>query len=236
MLHEFSDFLIRTERPAPAGIFLLAILLIQPAQFAAETTRRRPLTLRAALAGLFAALAAACIWIPGVFFLTLAPLLVCNIYLWRRHRRYTSARKALEQEVETNFLDHFGRTQIETMIGEVEKVSGAELKVIVEVDYGGDPEERAQAFFRELEMDRTQHGTGVIFYFAIRQKRFAVFGSLPPELAAQAVKLGEEAFGQAKFADGIVAMIGELIDHLAEKFPRRPDDKNEISDRVIVVI
>ncbi len=236
MLEELTGFLVHTERPAPAGVAVLALLVIQPVRFALEKVQHRPLPVRLGAAAALAALAAGIIWIPGAFFLSLAPLLVFNIYLWRRRRHYLTVRQALEQEVETNFLDHVGRVQIEAMIGEVEKLSGAELKVVVEVDYDGDPHERAREFFRELRMDRTQDGTGVIFYFTIRQRQFAVFGALPAELAAQAVRLGEEAFRQAKFADGIVAMIGELIDHLAEKFPRRPDDKNEIPDRVIVII
>jgi len=229
-------FLVQTDRPSVAGIALLAVLSVQPVWFAAEKLRSRKLPARTAagfgLAGLFYLL----VKVPGGYFFGLAPLLALNVWLWLRSRDYRAARRALEQEVETSFLDLPARKNIETMIREVEKASAAEIRVLVEIDFPGDPVERAKLFFHELRMNRTEGGTGVLFYFSIRQKRFAIWGAVDSELAAKAAALGEEAFRQAKFGDGIVAMIGDLLDHLAARFPPRPGDRNELEDRVIVLL
>ncbi len=236
MTDELLGFLVRTERPSVAGIVLLAVFMVQPVWFAAEKLRGRKLAVRTAVGLGLAALFFLLVKIPGGYFFGLAPLLALNVWLWLRGRDYRAARRALEQEVETRFLDLPARRNIETMIREVEKASAAELRVLVEIDFPGDPVERAKLFYRELRMDRTEGGTGVLFYFCIRQKRFAIWGAVDSELASKAASLGEEAFRQAKFGDGIVAMIGDLLDHLAARFPPRPNDRNELEDRVIVLL
>ncbi len=233
---ELLRFLLPVGRPSVAGIVFLGVLLVQPVRFVFESFRAKSVWVRAAAGFLIAGAAAGIIRIPGAFVISLAPLMVFNIYLFLRYRKLRNARKALEHEIETGFLDTVARKQVEEMIVEVEKASGAEIRILVELDHPGDPQERAKGFFHELGMDRTAEGTGILFYFCLRQKQFAIFGSVTQEIASRAVALGEAAFRQAKFGDGIVAMLGELLDHLAGHFPRRPDDRNELPDHVIVII
>lgn len=234
-MNELLDMMVQTDRPTAAGIILLAALLVQPVWFAAERLRDRPLWQRLGMGIAIAGAAAGLIWIPGAGFYSLGPLMALNLYLWLRHRRYEKEVRAIEEEIEKGFLSRSGREDIEAMIRDVEKASSAELRVLVELDHEGDPAERARDLYHRLGMDRTRDGTGVLFYFEVRQRRFAIWGSLPDSLAARAVQLGEEAFRQERFADGIVSMIGELLDHLAKQFPPRADNFNELPDHVIVI-
>ena len=99
---------------------------------------------------------------------------------------------------------------------------------------------RARHVFRRLGMHKTVERHGVLIYVAVADRRFAVVGDegihervgdphwhlvrdliadrLKANAPREAIERGVEALGRA----------------LAEHYPRRPDDQNELSDEVSV--
>jgi uncharacterized membrane protein len=99
---------------------------------------------------------------------------------------------------------------------------------------------RAQRVFRRLGMHKTAERHGVLVYLAVEERRLAVVGdegihgrvgdrhwNRVRDLMLE--KLRENAPRQA-----LERAIEELGQALAEHYPRRPDDRNELSDDVSV--
>jgi uncharacterized membrane protein len=99
---------------------------------------------------------------------------------------------------------------------------------------------RAQHVFRRLGMHKTAERHGVLVYLAVEERRLAVVGdegihgrvgdrhwNRVRDLMVE--KLRENAPRQA-----LERAIEELGQALAEHYPRRPDDRNELSDEVSV--
>ena len=99
---------------------------------------------------------------------------------------------------------------------------------------------RAQYVFRRLGMHKTAERHGVLVYLAVEERRLAVVGdqgihgrvgdrhwNRVRDLMVE--KLRENAPRQA-----LERAIEELGQALAEHYPRRPDDRNELSDEVSV--
>ena len=104
----------------------------------------------------------------------------------------------------------------------------------------GDPLTRAHAGFRRLGMERTAERSGVLIYLAADDRKLAIIGD-----AGIHVHVGDDYWagvrdrmverlraGEAWRA--IVEAVQEVGSVLAEHFPRRPDDVNELSDEVSV--
>lgn len=99
--------------------------------------------------------------------------------------------------------------------------------------------ERAMTLFKVGAERRTSGRTGVLIYLSMREHRAEILGD-----ATIAAKVSPETWGAAmadmlehikdgRMADGMVAGIRDVSVILAEHFPRAPDDKNEVPDRLI---
>jgi uncharacterized membrane protein len=121
-----------------------------------------------------------------------------------------------------------------------EASTSAEIRVHLDHRCAGDPMARAIAVFERLGMHRTEGRNGVLVYAAVADKKLAVIGDL--EIHA---RVGEAYWQQVvngmtrhlageRPGDGFVHAIGELGSVLSRHFPRRPDDREELSNRVSV--
>jgi uncharacterized membrane protein len=117
------------------------------------------------------------------------------------------------------------------------KTSG-EIRVHVERRSGGDPIASARRWFRRLGMEATAERNGILFYVAVDDRTFAIVGD-----AGIHAKVGDafwqrlggamsDAFAKGEPADGLSRAVGEAGLRLAEHFPRRGDDRNELADEV----
>jgi uncharacterized membrane protein len=102
----------------------------------------------------------------------------------------------------------------------------------------GDALERAATVFATLGMQTTAERNGVLIYLAVDDHKLAIVGD-----AGVHAHVGEEYWqrvrdamverlrhGQAR--DAVVHAVTEVGLVLQRLFPRRPDDQNELSDRV----
>lgn len=104
----------------------------------------------------------------------------------------------------------------------------------------GDPLARAHAVFHHLGMERTAEHSGVLIYLAVDDRKLAIIGD-----AGIHTHVGDEYWAGVR--DGMVERLraGEALRAiteavhevgrvLAQHFPRRPDDVNELGDEVSV--
>ncbi|MGH7307050.1 MAG: TPM domain-containing protein [Candidatus Rokuibacteriota bacterium] len=99
---------------------------------------------------------------------------------------------------------------------------------------------RARHVFQRLGMHRTAERHGVLIYLAVEDRRFAVVGDegihgRVGDLHWHRVRdlMGDKLRAKAP-REAIERAVEELGQALAEHYPRRPDDQNELSDEVSV--
>lgn len=136
------------------------------------------------------------------------------------------------------FFDEAEQARLRAAIADAERASSAELRVFLEsrLPDGEEPFQRARAVFAGLGMHATAERNGVLVYLATETRRFALVGDEElhrrvgdgwwRELAGE---LGRE-FVAGRFAEGLEACLRALGARLAEHFPRRADDVDELPD------
>lgn len=99
---------------------------------------------------------------------------------------------------------------------------------------------RAVEVFERLGMHRTDLRAGVLVYVAVADRKLAVIGDVGIHArVGQAYWDGLVArilahLRDERPRDGLTDAVREIGASLAAHFPRRPDDRNELSDRVSV--
>jgi uncharacterized membrane protein len=116
--------------------------------------------------------------------------------------------------------------------------TSAEIRVHLDHRCPGDPIARAVAVFERLGMHRTVLRHAVLVYVAITDRKLAVIGDegihdrVGQEYWDRLVAAITAHFRDERPRDGFVHAVGELGAALAQHFPRRPDDVNELGDEV----
>ncbi|OOF84891.1 TPM domain-containing protein [Rodentibacter ratti] len=135
--------------------------------------------------------------------------------------------------------------QIEAAIARLENESSAELRVYIErklpkTSEGLSAVERALQVFDELEMHRTSAQNSVLIYVGYKDHLCAIIGDkgihqfVNEAYWQQQCDLMIEQFKLKAYTKGIVEAIGRIADTLKVYFPIQPDDKNELSNEVII--
>lgn len=123
-------------------------------------------------------------------------------------------------------------------IAAAERRTSGEIRVLFSRHQADDPVAAAKRQFERLGMTATAERNGVLIFVAPRSRAFAVIGDTAVhekcgdafwiELAAA---LGDH-FKRGDFTGGLVLGIERAGALLAEHFPRRPDDVNELPDDI----
>jgi putative membrane protein len=98
---------------------------------------------------------------------------------------------------------------------------------------------RAIRYFKVGAERRTAGRTGILIYLSLIEKRAeivadeAIHALVPQEKWGTAMVDMLAHVREGRIADGMIAAIGDVGTILAEHFPRRDDDKNELPDRLI---
>jgi uncharacterized membrane protein len=123
-------------------------------------------------------------------------------------------------------------------IAQAEAGTAAEIRVHLEHRCPSEPMTRAVEVFERLGMHRTAERAGVLIYLSVDDRKLAVIGD-----AGIHARVGQEYWDrlvvrvlahlrEARPRDGLVDAVREIGAALAANFPRRRDDRNELSDRV----
>lgn len=137
-----------------------------------------------------------------------------------------------------NYFTEENKLQITNAIRVAETNTSGEIRVHIEQYCKGDVLDRAAYIFEKLEMHKTELRNGVLFYLAIKDKKFAILGDgginakveddfweSTKELVLS--KLKEGLYAEA-LSDGII----KAGEKLKTYFPYQEDDVNELSDEI----
>jgi uncharacterized membrane protein len=132
-------------------------------------------------------------------------------------------------------IDH---DRVVAAIAAAELKTSGEIRVLIARQRAEDPMAAATAHFERLGMTATAERSGVLIFLAPKSHTFAVIGDRGVhekcgdsvwKLLAAAMELH---FKRGEFTAGLEHGIEKAGALLAEYFPRKPDDRNELPDRV----
>ncbi|MEY3501286.1 MAG: hypothetical protein RL308_2959 [Bacteroidota bacterium] len=137
-----------------------------------------------------------------------------------------------------SFFNESEKSKILAAIQQAESNTSGEIRVHVENHCKGDLMDRAASVFALLNMHKTALRNGVLFYLAVKDKKFAILGDaginkvVPTDFWEQ-IKLQMKAdFSIHQFADGLSKGIILAGEQLQKNFPYQSDDVNELSDDI----
>ena len=137
-----------------------------------------------------------------------------------------------------SFFTKEEQQKIVAAIKEAEFNTSGEIRVHIENHCKEEALERAAEVFYDLKMDRTAARNGILFYLAVKDRKFAIIGDeginkevehdfwndIKDEIISN--------FKENKFAEGLIAGILKCGDKLKKHFPYQNDDVNELSDEI----
>lgn len=129
--------------------------------------------------------------------------------------------------------------QIMDAIAAAELLTSGEIRLFIEDDCGKHVLDRAAFIFHELKMDQTAARNGVLFYLALQSRQFAILGdaginSKVPDDFWHSIRLEmEHQFTLGEFVAGLSTGIHRAGAALAQHFPRKEDDQNELSNEIV---
>lgn len=137
-----------------------------------------------------------------------------------------------------DFFSREQREDIRQAILNAELDTSGEIRVHIETNCTGEVLDRAAFVFDKMGMQKTEKRNGVLFYLAVKNRRFAVIGDIAinavvPEDFWDSLKNSLlNHFREEKFTDGLVEGISMVGTHLKKHFPYEKGDVNELSDEI----
>ncbi len=128
--------------------------------------------------------------------------------------------------------------QIVQAIRDAEKSTSGEIRVHLEERCKGEPLKRATELFAKLKMQATEQRNGVIFYLAVEDKKFAIYGDkginekVPADFWQQTRDLMQGHFKEGRFTQGLSEGVLLAGIQLKAYFPYQKDDVNELDDNI----
>jgi len=123
-------------------------------------------------------------------------------------------------------------------IFEAEKNTSGEIRLHVENHCKKDVLDRAAEVFSLLKMHKTKLRNGVLFYLAIKDRKFAILGDaginakVPDGFWDEIKEQLVTRFKSGEFAQGLAEAILKAGDQLKVHFEHKVDDINELPDDI----
>lgn len=144
-----------------------------------------------------------------------------------------------------HFVNDDELLRITNKIREYEKLTAGEICVSIKehktfFQRRKPVDELAKREFARLGIGKTRDKTGVLIYILLEERQFYILADFAinnkvNENTWHKIKdIMQEYFIKGMFAKGILHGVEETGKVLAEHFPVKPDDKNEIPDKVII--
>ena len=127
--------------------------------------------------------------------------------------------------------------------GEAERNTSGEIRVCIVMDYRlgiRSAEAQAKHEFLKYGMNKTEERSGVLILLVWEKRQFYIYADegiytllTPAYLNRHAVDLAMN-FRKSNFVDALILAVSDIGRELAQYFPRRPDDRDELPDDVIL--
>ena len=137
-----------------------------------------------------------------------------------------------------DFFTKEQREDIRQAILNAELDTSGEIRVHIETNCKGEVLDRAAFIFSKLGMQKTEKRNSVLFYLAVRNRRFAVMGDkginavVPEDFWDDVKNILLNHFREERFTEGLIEGITLVGNKLKSHFPYQTDDVNELSDDI----
>lgn len=134
------------------------------------------------------------------------------------------------------FFTQEEKDRIVQAIRDAEQKTSGEIRVHLERKARGDVMKKAKRLFERLGMTKTKLRNGVLIYFSLADRSFALLGDqgihekVGDNFWKEVVSGMGQLFSQEKFSEGLQWGIGRIGEKLRLYFPHHPDDVNELPD------
>lgn len=138
----------------------------------------------------------------------------------------------------SSFFSKEQQATILASVKEAEKSTSGEIRVHIETTCHEDVLDRAAWVFKKMGMHNTAERNGVLFYLAVRDRKFAIIGDsgihskVPAGFWDKISELLSKNFREDKFTEGLSEGILLAGEQLKTHFPHRKDDVNELPDEI----
>lgn len=138
----------------------------------------------------------------------------------------------------STFFTREEQIQIRDAIKEAEVETSGEIRVHLETKFSGNVLDRAAWIFKRIKMHETDNRNGILFYFAVQNKEFAIIGDgginskVTDNFWDKIKNILQKHFRNGKYTEGLIEGILMAGMQLKEHFPHEKDDKNELPDEI----
>lgn len=138
----------------------------------------------------------------------------------------------------SDFFTKEQKEDIRQAILNAELDTSGEIRVHIETTCSGDVLDRAAYIFDKMGMQKTERRNSVLFYLAVKNRKFAVIGdkginAVVPENFWDDIKNSLlNHFREEKFTEGLMEGIEMVGKKLKKHFPHQTEDVNELPDDV----
>ena len=150
----------------------------------------------------------------------------------------------MHSELLYNFFSDDDFLRISNKIKEMEKITAGEIRVAIKegkhfLAKKKTTRELAEQEFHNLKMNETRDKTGILLYLLLKERQFYILAdSGINEKVKQETwdKIRDEMqneFREGQFSKGMLLGIEKVGKILGEHFPIKPDDTNELSNKVV---
>ena len=136
------------------------------------------------------------------------------------------------------FFSKEEQRRIVSAIKEAELDTSGEIRVHIENHCKEEALERAAELFYDLKMDRTAARNGILFYLAVKDRKFAIIGdeginrNVEHDFWNDIKDEMTSRFKEKQFTEGLTNGILKCGEKLKQYFPYQDDDANELSDEI----
>ncbi len=136
------------------------------------------------------------------------------------------------------FVEKLDHARIVQAIAAAEKKTSGEIRVYIKRGEIADAVQAAREQFETLGMTATRERNGILIFVAPRSQKFAVIGDegihlrCGDEFWQQLVDAMQQHFRAENFTDAVIHAIDRTGELLSKEFPRQPDDRDELPNRV----
>jgi len=136
------------------------------------------------------------------------------------------------------FFSNEEKEDIVQAVKNAELDTSGEIRVHIENKFKGDAKDGAAHVFKQLGMHKTELRNGVLFFLALRNRKFAILGDgginqvVPENFWDDIRDTMLNYFREDHFADGLIEGITLAGQQLKKHFPYQSDDINELPDEI----
>ncbi|MCF8298445.1 MAG: TPM domain-containing protein [Saprospiraceae bacterium] len=143
--------------------------------------------------------------------------------------------------MDNNKLDFFTEIEEEDVILAIQNAevdSSGQVRVHIENVCEGDANKRAKEVFDELGMQNTKLRNGVLFYLAVKNRKFAIIAddgindAVEDDFWDGIKQLLLNYFRDERFSEGLAEGIVKAGEQLRKHFPSTSNAKNELPDEI----